>query len=136
MVVNKFIIKLLIAVLGIGLFSCKCSIKRSIEPIVTFRYFDFSGEDVFVDTINTYLNISQIDENVIFEYNGRYKEIFCVNFLTRKGYKILRSDTTDLLYVEEYKIVMQPQNDSLDIYKFISNPLSIDGHSIYSFHLN
>jgi hypothetical protein len=126
MVMDKFIMALL-SVLGITLFSCNFDIPKNIEPIVTFQYFNFSGEDVFADTVNTYLSINRIDENVIFEYNGRYKETFCINFPEHKGYKILRNDTTDLQYIEKYRIVMHPQNDSLDIYKFISNQLSVDG---------
>ncbi len=133
---NKFILTLLMLVLGISLLSyscntkkCNCNTKRSTDSLVTFKYFELFGNDVLVDTITDFLKIKQIHENTIFEYsNSKFgKETFCVNFLACKGYKIFRNDTTDLLYVEKYKIVMQPQNDSLDIYRFISNPLSIDG---------
>jgi len=133
MEMNNFII-FLTFILGISFFSCNCHTKEYVPPSaenavpkVTFQYFDISGNDVFVDTINLYLKINQIDEVVKFEYYGKYEETFCVNFLAHKGYKIFGNDTTDLLYVEKYKIVMHPQNDTLDIYRFIGNPWSIDG---------
>ena len=127
---------LVVFILGIGLFfySCNtiaynCNTEQGADSLVTFKYFELFGNDVLIDTITDFLKIKQIHENTIFEYsNSRFgKETFCVNFLTYKGYKIFRNDTTDLLYVEKYKIVMQPQNDSLDIYRFICDPLIIDG---------
>ena len=91
-----------------------------------------SGYRIHVEseTTNAFLNINQIDDHVIFEYNydNDYRETFCVNFTAHKGYKISsRNDTTELVYVDKNKILIYPQNDSLYIYQFISDPLVVDG---------